>query len=220
MDSKSAKQLLIETKKFLFKLPNLNDIISYGKKHKKIQILPYDISYIDVYISEEIIVDEGACALLPGEYKHYVCADTTADGNCLYNAASYFLIQEDLLAIQLRLFTIIESMAYADEYLKLKVFEKDYSYSDQAFSNANYKKYQQEEYRNIAPFVVEIMRMSNVGAWCSLGAVYELASVLERPIQSIYPPVKSSFLRDYTRIVKPRKETYDIPIAILWSNKN
>ena len=108
-------------------------------------------------------------------------------------------------------------MAYADEYLKLKVFEKDYSYSDQAFSNANYKKYQQEEYRNIAPFVVEIMRMSNVGAWCFLGAVYGLASVLERPIQSIYPPVKSSFLRDYTRIVKPRKETYDIPIAILWS---
>ena len=54
-------------------------------------------------------------------------------------------------------------MAYADKYLKLEVFEKDYSYSDQAFSKANYEKYQQEEYRNIAPYIAEIMRMSKHG---------------------------------------------------------
>jgi len=217
MDSKFAKQLLTEIKNFLAKLPNLNDVISYGQKLKKIQILPYDLSYLDIYISEDIIVDKGACALLPDEFKHYICADTTADGNCLYNAVSYFLIKENILAVQFRLSTIIELMAYADKYLKLEVFEKDYSYSDQAFSEANYEKYQQEEYRNIAPYIVEIMRISNIGAWCSLGALYGLASVLERPIQSIYPPVKSSILRDYTRIIEPRQETYNVPIAILWS---
>ena len=67
MDSKFAKQLLTETKNFLAKLPNLNDVISYGQKLKKIQILPYDLSYLDIYISEDIIVDKGACALLRNE---------------------------------------------------------------------------------------------------------------------------------------------------------
>ena len=59
---------------------------------EKVQILPYDISYVDINISEDIVVDKGACALLPDEFNHYVCADTTADGNCLYNATSCFLV--------------------------------------------------------------------------------------------------------------------------------
>jgi len=217
MDSNSAKQLLSETKKFLSKLPDLNEIISYGQKHKKVQILPDDLSYINVYMSEDIDVDEGACILLPDEFNNYICAETTADGNCLYNAVSYFLIQEDLLSTQLHLSTVLELMAYANEYLKLEVFEKDYSYSDQAFSNANNKKYKQLEYRNIAPFVAEVMSMCCIGAWSPLGALYGLASVLERPIQSIYPPINSSILRSFTRIIKPRQQKYDIAIAVLWS---
>ncbi len=217
MDSNSAKQLLIETKKFLSELPNLNEIILYGQKHKRIQILPYDLSYIDIYMSEDIIVDKGASALLPDKFKHYVCADTTGDGNCLYNAVSCFLIKEDLLAVQLRLSVVLELMAYANEYIKLEVFEKDYAYSDQAFLNANNKKYQQIEYRNIAPYVAEIMNMCQLGAWSSLGAFYGLASVLERPIQSIYPSVNSSLLRGFTRIIKPRQEKYNVMITILWS---
>jgi len=108
-------------------------------------------------------------------------------------------------------------MAYANEYLKLEVFEKDYSYSDQAFSNANNEKYKQLEYRNIAPFVAEIMSMCRIGAWSPLGALYGLASVLERPIQSIYPFTNSSILRSFTRIIKPRQQKYDIAIAVLWS---
>ncbi|GET62573.1 hypothetical protein GLOIN_2v1870045 [Rhizophagus irregularis DAOM 181602=DAOM 197198] len=96
--------------------------MSYGQKHKKIQILFCDLSYVDVCISEGIVIDE-------------------------------------------------ELMAYADEYLVLEVFEKDYSYSDRAFSKANNKRYQQPEYRNIAPFVAEIMEMCCIGAWSPLGAL-------------------------------------------------
>jgi hypothetical protein len=217
MDSKSAKQLLIETENFLAGLPTLGEIITYGQKHKQIQILPYDISHVNIYFSEDITIDQGACALLPDEFNHYICANTTGDGNCLYNAVSYFLIKDDLLATQLRLSVILELMAYANEYLKLEVFEKDYAYSDQAFTNSNNKKYQQLEYRNIAPFIAEIKRMCYIGAWCSLGAFYGLASVLKRPIQSIYPPVKSSLLRDFTRLIKPRQQKYNVAITILWS---
>ncbi|CAB4373931.1 unnamed protein product [Rhizophagus irregularis] len=98
--------------------------------------------YVDVCISEGIvIIDEGACLLLPDEFNGYIYADTTADGNCLYNAVSYFFIHENSLSTQLHLFTILELMAYADEYLVLEVFEKDYSYSDRAFLKANNKKY-------------------------------------------------------------------------------
>src|ERR1700722_10171497 len=217
MDLKSAKQILSETKSYLANLPNLDEIISYGQKHRRIQILPYDISNINIYMSDDIDVDNGVCALLPNEFKNYVCANATSDGNCLFNAASYFLIKKESLAVQLRLTTILELMAYANEYLKLEVFEKDYSYSDQAFLNANNKKYQQPEYRDIAPFVAEIMAMCQIGAWSPLGALYGLASVLERPIQSIYPPVNSSILRDFTRIIKPRKQKYNIAFTVLWS---
>ncbi|PKC52439.1 hypothetical protein RhiirA1_481505 [Rhizophagus irregularis] len=146
MDSISTKQLLAKTRKFLAKLPSLSEIMSYGQKHKKIQILFCDLSYVDVCISEGIVIDEGTCLLLPDEFNGYICADTTADGNCLYNAL----------------------MAYADEYLVLEVFEKDYSYSDRAFSKANNKRYQQPEYRNIATFVAEIMEMCCIGAWSPL----------------------------------------------------
>ena len=31
------------------------------KKHKKIQILSCDLLYVDIYISENIVIDEGAC---------------------------------------------------------------------------------------------------------------------------------------------------------------
>jgi len=89
--------------------------------------------------------------------------------------------------------------------------------SDQAFTNVKNEKYQQPEYRNIAPFVAEIMGMSRIGAWCSLGAFYGLASVLGRPIQSIYPSVNSTLLREFTRIIEPRQKKYDATIAILWS---
>ena len=90
MDSNSVKQLLSETKKFLSNLPDLNEIISYGKKYKKVQILPDELSYINVYMSEDIEVDEGSCILLPDKFNNYICAETTADGNCLYNAVSLF----------------------------------------------------------------------------------------------------------------------------------
>jgi len=45
MDSISTKQLLTKTRK---KLPSLSEIMSYGQKHKKIQILFCDLSYVDV----------------------------------------------------------------------------------------------------------------------------------------------------------------------------
>ena len=61
------------------------------------------------------------------------------------------------------------------------------------------------------------MGMSRIGAWCSLGAFYGLASVLGRPIQSIYPSVNSTLLREFTRIIEPRQKKYDLTIAILWS---
>ncbi|CAB4429233.1 unnamed protein product [Rhizophagus irregularis] len=77
-------------------------------------------------------------------------------------------------------------MAYADEYLVLEVFEKDYSYSDRAFSKANNKRYQQPEYRNIAPFVAEIMEMCRIGAWSPLGALYGLASIKYKDHENMY----------------------------------
>ena len=46
---------------------------------EKVQILPYDILYVDINISVNIVVDKGACALLPDEFNHYVCADITAE---------------------------------------------------------------------------------------------------------------------------------------------
>jgi len=61
------------------------------------------------------------------------------------------------------------------------------------------------------------MSMCHIGAWSPLGALYGLASVLERPIQSIYPFTNSSILRSFTRIIKPRQQKYDIAIAVLWS---
>ncbi|PKC58181.1 hypothetical protein RhiirA1_471365 [Rhizophagus irregularis] len=68
MDSISTKQLLTKTRKFLAKLPSLN-----------------------VYISEDIVIDEGACLLLlPDEFNGYICADTTADGNYKFCLNIYY----------------------------------------------------------------------------------------------------------------------------------
>jgi len=59
--------------------------------------------------------------------------------------------------------------------------------------------------------------MCHIGAWSPLGALYGLASVLERPIQSIYPPINSSLLKGFTRVIKPRIQKYNATIAVLWS---
>ena len=139
----------------------------------------------------------------------------------MYNAASCFLIKDDLLEIQL--LRLSELMSFANEYLKLRYLRKTmHIRSDQAFTNVKNEKYQQPEYRNIAPFVAEIMGMSRIGAWCSLGAFYGLASVLGRPIQSIYPFVNSPLLREFTRIIEPRQKNTMLQLLFygLWLKIN
>ncbi|POG62586.1 hypothetical protein GLOIN_2v1785122 [Rhizophagus irregularis DAOM 181602=DAOM 197198] len=37
-----------------------------------------------------LIIDEGACLLLPDEFNGYICADTTADGNYKFCLNIYY----------------------------------------------------------------------------------------------------------------------------------
>ena len=40
-----------------------------------------------------IKIDNGSCFLLPEEYKHLVCGNSTANGNCLFNSVSLFYMK-------------------------------------------------------------------------------------------------------------------------------
>ncbi|PKK61679.1 hypothetical protein RhiirC2_791439 [Rhizophagus irregularis] len=115
--------------------------------------------------------------------------------NCLLNSLSLIFTGNQTSALQFRLAMVIELMKHADFYLITYNKEKEY--------------------------ISEILYMSKSHQFCSIIGIYGLASVIQRPIMSIYPPTISQLISTlYHKLIKPRIKAYNEHITIMWTSSN
>ena len=161
-----------------------------------------------------------AMKLIPNKYKDHVCIKSIPNGNCFFNSASLIVFGHENNNIQLRLAVMIELMANADHYLQQPVFEQDIFYKDEALDVVNMEK-QNNLFKKAKEYISELKLMCKPYSWCSMVAFFGLASVLYRPVESLFPNTGNNLMNQiYNRIIMPRQsqQIYYPQCIIMWSS--
>ena len=219
MNNSSYLTYLNATKVFLSTDPIIDSMIGYATR---LQIDPInDYTHLHTSKPANIMTDWNANLSLPEEYSHFVCGQSTADGSCLYNAASIILCGDESLNLVLRAGAVSELMKHAEHYLQLPLFQKDWAWSDEAMRTS----FQSDDiYVKAGYYKTEIMIMCSIDSYSPLLAIYGLSGFIQHPIYSIYPNVgeKSSLRITYNRKIAPRSDSTNVsdrpPLHIMWVN--
>ena len=197
----------------------LNDIINYGTQFDSASILPNNLGFINEEWDDEE-QDHEAMKLLPKKkYENHVCIRSTPDGNCFFNSASLLVVGNENLNIQLRLAVIIELMSHAEFYLQQPIFEQDIIYRNEAFDDNSRVKSNDYGFRKENEYILELKLMCLPHSWCSIVAFFGLASVLYRPIESLFPDTNNGYMNQiYNRIISLRQNTNLPGCIIMWSS--
>ena len=187
------------------------------------------ISCTPVY--DKCKTDELATALIPEDvvlpFCNPVAVKTHGNGNCLFNACSIFLIGNDSANGLLRLMTSIEFYGNAHKY---SVDHKSIAETAKSIRRNPHLLFpdilsndggQDNWYKNgVAESAIraEAIRTSVNYTYSCLGSVMALASVIKRPIHSLYPNVKYSLRDLFNRVIEPvSQETYTEAFHVLWT---
>lgn len=96
------------------------------------------------------------------------------------NSLSFIFTSTENYSTHFRLATLLEMMTNYDFYLTQKIFEQDYIYSNYSLDNTNSNnvgiKYNKEN-----EYINELKQISQNYSFCSMVALYGLASVIGRP---------------------------------------
>ncbi|CAG8586425.1 15236_t:CDS:2 [Acaulospora morrowiae] len=214
---KCIRELRKKLDNYLKDYGNIEKIKEFAESLQTSKIISIDLSTLHNYKPSDTSLDTGACFLLPPKYRDdYECYKSKEDGDCLFNSASIVLTGTEDLSIKLRLAVLRELIVHSKNYLSLDEFKKAITYSDRALDIGDSAP---PEKKHEVRYFAQIREMCEVGAWCTLLAIYGLSSVLERPIESIFPPVRNSLYADtFSRTVRPRVPKNKDPIMILWTN--
>jgi len=181
--------------------------------------------------------DDFATCLIPEDInrakgQRLFALKTTPNGDCLFNAASILLCGNESVAMLLRLLVAGELFINAPFYADHDVFIETTKTStdltfDTLFSIALTKAGEEKfaETREKSEAVkAEVLVACTRGKWSSFIHVLGLASVVSKPLRSIYPDVNFRFRSLIHRSVSPRTSpSLDQPcgnvepLNILWS---
>ena len=199
----------------------LSEVINYGTQFDSASILPDNLDLINKeWNDDEHEQDYESMKLLPDKYKDYICIRLTGDGNCFFNSASLIIFGNEDFNIQLRLAVMIELMTYAQFYLKKPVFEQDFLYRNEAFDNNRNRVMGDHGFEKENEYISELRLMCKPYSWNSMVAFFGLASVLCRPVESLFPTTKSELMNQiYNRIILPRQNINSLSqCIIMWSS--
>ena len=165
------------------------------------------------------------------ETKHLQPIRIYGDGNCLPRTVSMYLSGEQNMHVEIRVRMAMELIKHPETYLqdgylslgvgdgKRKVgIAKQYAqYSDQ-YGHGTQNILSQTDVQNI--FRAEVTDVIKNGSFCGMWLLHAVASLLQRPVHSIYPglgPPKA----DLNRIIMPReplKQAKLSAISIMWTS--
>ena len=142
--------------------------------------------------------DETADALIPEDLssaeKKYKAVKTTANGDCLYNAASLTLVGNESYTTLLRLLVALELVLNADFYAqhpKFTYFPAGGRHPNTVFSlcltNSSNKLFHDTEHDRKLAILSEARVASKPKEWSGYFHLTALATVLARPVFSSYP---------------------------------
>ncbi|EXX69086.1 uncharacterized protein OCT59_004738 [Rhizophagus irregularis] len=197
----------------------LSEVINYGVQFDSADILPNSFDINEEWDDDK--QDYEAMKLLPEKYKDCVCIRSTPDGNCFFNSASLIVFGNENFNIQLRLAVMVELMIHSQFYLQQKIFEQDIIYREEALNSGNSRIINNNYgFKKESEYISELKLMCKPNSWNSMIAFFGLASVLHRPIESLFPNTNNKFMNQiYNRIILPRQNTKDLPkCIIMWSS--
>ncbi|PKK71778.1 hypothetical protein RhiirC2_827046, partial [Rhizophagus irregularis] len=93
-------------------------------------------------------------------------------------------------------------------------------YREEALDNRNEAINNNHSFKKEREYILELKLMCKPNSWNSMIAFFGLASVLHRPIESLFPNTNNKFMNQiYNRIILPRQYTKDLPrCIIMWSS--
>ncbi|UZO19300.1 uncharacterized protein OCT59_010597 [Rhizophagus irregularis] len=220
MNSIMAENTLYDIFNFLCKNDiTLKNIITYGTQFNLNNVI-LSTNFSHIYEEWDYVQrDNKAMKLIPEKYANHICIKSTPNGNCFFNSASLIAFGHEDNHMQLRLAVMIELMANADHYLQQEIFEQDIFYRDKALDNINMET-QNNSFKKASEYISELKLMCKPNSWCSMIAFFGLASVLHRPIESLFPQTGNTFMNQiYNRIIMPRQGDHFYPhCIIMWSS--
>ena len=158
--------------------------------------------------------DVFASTLIPSDFcggKEVLAVKAADNGDCLYNATSIPLCGDESLALLLRLLVSGELFFNAKYYAEHSVFSDasgDTGISvNTVFSialNRQAEKKFSDTQDNCKAVKVQALSSCAVGEWSSFLNILALASVISRPLFSVYPDVNFRYRKLLHRIVMPR----------------
>lgn len=162
--------------------------------------------------------DELGQTLIPddiilGEETRFLACKATGDGDCLFNSASRIVVGNESLCHLLRLLTILELYSYSNFYAKHPAFQE--------YLNAGVANGYDEDTLftlcltalgaatwdgkdRISAIKAEAEGSSKEKVWCGMFHFMALASVLGRPLYSVYPNAGSRVREFFHRKILPR----------------
>ena len=161
---------------------------------------------------------------------------TRGDGSCFFNALSMAVYGDQTHAEEMRVRIVIEGVKNIDDYVDADYLGRGYDcpdhqankslvvmYCDYSSNGADVTINEDLERASYKSNLFDI-RLSN--NWCGIWQFHHAASVLKRPLHSIYPvmnaqtPWFQNMRTDFNRLILPR-ESNDLenePVHIMWSS--
>ena len=224
-------------------LRELKESIANRDLEKARQHLDFAADILQQARKKEVIldgqqIDKLGTLLIPDDFEfvshrdRLVALKTTGDGNCLYNAISSLLCGDESLSTVLRLLVVGELYFHSNFYAHHEVFQRavEMRIADErtllaaALSADGDNALQKNGSLNEA-IKEEAFSACETGKWSSLVTMMALASVISRPIYSVYPEVEYRFRSMYNGTLNPRPTERVIqnqmadPCHVLWSKE-
>ncbi|KAK3089318.1 hypothetical protein FSP39_002697 [Pinctada imbricata] len=167
------------------------------------RFLPKQVESSNTDSSQSLIKDSIASEFL-GNNSNYFAVETTGNGNCLFNALSLALQNNESLSLELRFRTTLEMI------LHRSFFERDHLH-DRLF--------------DVSPSYDDAMRACATNfSFSNAFTMHAASSVIGKPIRSVYPTlhgILDNTIGILNRFFKPRSSNLQKnEITILWSNSS
>lgn len=170
---------------------------------------------------EEVDVDDISVPHVPPDYPG-TPVEITADGNCLPRAASLFAYHTQEMHEEMRYRIIEELVNNSEFYLSADLDSGGETSSASMFAMFsecfNGESFAQKPVRQI--YEEELLSITKLGSYMGAWQVAALASVLGRPVYSVYPLYAAEVCRYLHRVFYPHDKTCGdvVPLEILWTN--
>ena len=166
--------------------------------------------------------------IILGEENRFLACKATGNGDCLFNSTSRILVGNESLHFFLRLLTTLELYTNSTFYAKHPAFQEyaggvENGYDEDTLftlclTAEGMAKWQDGNDR-MSAIKGEAKRCSKKQEWCGIFHLMALASILGRPLYSVYPNAGSALRELLHRKINPRVLDQDAldTIYIMWS---